>query len=108
VFNRGNVVVGCSDEGTAFDRAAGQLLRADRILKVNAIMLPAAMAVLLTFAASATASAKYTVTCGAMALGGAIWNETWEPETVVGANYGCKPSATHPYPVVLVHTTLAE
>ncbi len=56
----------------------------------------------------AAASAKYSVPYGGSALAEAIWNETWEPESVVGANNGCKPTTAHPYPVVLVHATMAD
>ena len=56
----------------------------------------------------AAASAKYSVPYGNTALADAIWNETWEPETVAGANNGCKPGSAHPYPVVLVHATMAD
>ena len=56
----------------------------------------------------AAASAKYSVPYGGSAMAEAIWNETWEPESVVGANNGCKPTTAHPYPVVLVHATLAD
>lgn len=78
------------------------------MLKVKAMMFAAAVAVLVAVAAPATASAKYSVPYGGTALGDAIWNETWEPETVQGANNGCKPTSAHPYPVVLVHATLAD
>ena len=54
------------------------------------------------------ASAKYSVPYGNSAMAEAIWNETWQPESVVGANNGCKPTTAHPYPVVLVHATLAD
>ena len=72
-----------------------------------AVVLFAAAAALMAVS-PAVASAKYSVPYGNSALAEAIWNETWEPETVAGANNGCKPSSAHPYPVVLVHATLAD
>ncbi len=74
-------------------------------------MLAAVAAAVTAFAAVALpagASATYSVPYGDAALGEAIWHETWEPEVVTGANNGCKPSSAHPYPVVLVHATLAD
>jgi len=56
----------------------------------------------------AAASAKDSVPYGNSAIAEAIWNETWAPESVVGANNGCKPTTAHPYPVVLVHATMAD
>jgi hypothetical protein len=78
------------------------------MLKVKAMMFVALVAVLMAVVAPASASAKYSVPYGSAALGDAVWNETWEPETVEGANHNCKPSPAHPYPVVLVHATLAD
>src|SRR5450432_2812946 len=77
------------------------------MFKVRA-MIATAAAALAVVAAPATASAKYTVPYGNTALGDAVWNETWAPESVQGANNNCKPSTAHPYPVVLVHATLAD
>lgn len=78
------------------------------MLKVRATLVAALFAVAIAVVAPATASAKYSVPYGSSAVSDAIWNETWEPETVEGANKSCKPSSTHPYPVVLVHATLAD
>jgi len=78
------------------------------MFKLRATLLATAVAALAAVAAPATASAKYSVPYGSAALGDAIWNETWEPESVEGANNGCKPSSAHPYPVVLVHATAAD
>ncbi len=78
------------------------------MLRIRATIVAALVAAAVAAAAPASASAKYSVPYGSTALADAIWNETWEPETVVGANNGCKPSSTHPYPVVLVHATLAD
>ncbi len=78
------------------------------MMGVRVTMVAAAAAVLMAIVAPATASAKYAVPYGGTAVADAIWNETWEPETVQGANNGCKPSTAHPYPVVLVHATLAD
>ncbi|HWX97448.1 MAG TPA: alpha/beta fold hydrolase [Solirubrobacteraceae bacterium] len=78
------------------------------MLKVKATMFAATVATLAAVAMPATASASYSVPYGSAALGDAIWNETWQPETVQGANNGCRPTSSHPYPVVLVHATLAD
>ena len=78
------------------------------MLRVRAAWVVAVAAAAVVVIAPATASAKYSVPYGNTALGDAIWNETWEPETVEGANKNCKPSSAHPYPVVLVHATLAD
>jgi pimeloyl-ACP methyl ester carboxylesterase len=71
-------------------------------------MVVAVAAVLMMVVVPATASASYSVPYGSTALGDAIWNETWEPESVEGANNNCKPTSAHPDPVVLVHATLAD
>ncbi len=78
------------------------------MLKLRAILIAAAAACALAATLPAAAGASYSVPYGNTALGDAIWNETWEPEALTGGNNGCKPSSAHPYPVVLVHATLAD
>jgi pimeloyl-ACP methyl ester carboxylesterase len=78
------------------------------MLKMRATLVAAMAAALTVVVGPATATASYTVPYGSTALADAIWNETWEPEELVGGNNGCKPSSAHPYPVVLVHATLAD
>ena len=87
---------------------SGKRTRGDSMLSSRATIVAAIAAGLMAVVVPATASASYSVPYGNTALGDAIWNETWEPETLEGGNNGCKPSAAHPYPVVLVHATLAD
>jgi hypothetical protein len=78
------------------------------MLKVRATLVVAVAAVAMVVLAPVSASASYSVPYGGTALGDAIWNEAWAPESVTGANNNCKPTSAHPYPVVLVHATLAD
>jgi len=56
----------------------------------------------------AVAHAALPVPYGNTALTDFLLAELTSPTTVHGANTGCKPSAAHPYPVVLVHGTLED
>jgi pimeloyl-ACP methyl ester carboxylesterase len=76
-----------------------------RVLVVG--FVTAAMAVAL-IAAPTGASASLYVPYESAALVEGAWNETWDPTALSGGNNGCKPSAAHPYPIVLVHATFAD
>jgi hypothetical protein len=78
------------------------------MLKIRAMMLAAIVAALVVAVAPASASASLHVPYGSEALVEGAWNETWDPTALTGGNNGCKPSAAHPYPVVLVHATFAD
>jgi triacylglycerol esterase/lipase EstA (alpha/beta hydrolase family) len=60
------------------------------------------------FVTSGSASAQYPVPFGLEAVVDGAIGELFHPAAVAGANTGCRPSAAHPYPVVLVHATLAD
>jgi hypothetical protein len=76
--------------------------------RYKAIVVAAMGAVSITIVTPLTANAQYAVPYGSEAASDAVFNETWAPQYVEGANNGCKPNSTHPYPVVLVHATLAD
>jgi triacylglycerol esterase/lipase EstA (alpha/beta hydrolase family) len=72
------------------------------------LLAAAVMAAVMVTVAPASASASLWVPYGSEALVEGAWNETWDPQALAGGNNGCKPSAAHPYPVVLVHATFAD
>ncbi len=76
--------------------------------RLRSLLLLTVLAAAFTAAASATASATLHVPYEGEALIDGAWNETWNPTALSGGNNNCKPSAAHPYPVVLVHATFAD
>jgi triacylglycerol esterase/lipase EstA (alpha/beta hydrolase family) len=78
------------------------------MFKLKALLAVAAVAAAVAAASPASAGASLWVPYGSEAIVEASWNETWNPTALEGGNNGCKPSAAHPYPVVLVHATFAD
>jgi len=78
------------------------------MLKLRGLSLAVVLSALSVAAVPASAGAALHVPYGGEALTAGIWNETWAPWSLSGGNNGCKPSAAHPYPVVLVHATFAD
>lgn len=76
--------------------------------RAKTVVLACAFAACAAIALPAAASAQYHVPYGGEAMSEALFNETYAPQRVEGANNGCVPSSAHPYPVVLVHATLAD
>src|SRR5579871_3367172 len=77
-------------------------------MRVRSLLLAGAVA-LAAFALAATnASASLHVPYESEALLEGAFNETYDPTALAGGNNNCKPSAAHPYPVVLVHATFAD
>ena len=86
------------------------------MLRVKGLVGSVAIAVAVAIAGPASASAampgfgssSLPVPYGSTAMSDFVNAELFSPTTLAGANTGCKPSSTHPYPVVLVHGTVED
>lgn len=76
--------------------------------RLRSLLLLTVLVAVFAAAASTTASASLHVPYEGEAVLDGAWNETWNPTALSGGNNNCKPSAAHPYPVVLVHATFAD
>jgi len=79
------------------------------MLKLRAMLIAVIAAVTVAVALPAAAGAALPVPYGSEALTDFAAAESLAPTIVPGANnWLCKPSAAHPYPVVLVHGTAED
>ena len=81
-------------------------------MRCRARLAQALASVLAVFGLSSTifagVSSAYYVPFGQEALTDFAYHEVYAPTSVEGANNGCRPTAEHPYPVVLVHGTFED
>jgi triacylglycerol esterase/lipase EstA (alpha/beta hydrolase family) len=77
-------------------------------MRARSLLLAGIVALAAFALATTSASASLHVPYETEALLEGAFNETYVPTALPGGNNNCKPSAAHPYPVVLVHATFAD
>ncbi len=83
-------------------------MRSRALVSLLAIAASTLSAAAGTLSAAASARAALPVRYGASAIAAAAAGADFSPDSVAGANVACRPTLTHPDPVVLVHGTTAD